>query len=107
MVAADTFLSFYDLSNVGNPLMEAMMSGKPIITLDVGDTGELIKNNENGILFPMDQLDKIPEMMMKIIENKDFTDKIAANALQTAKSEFWTWDERIAVEISKVESLLY
>lgn len=107
MVAADTFLSFYDLSNVGNPLMEAMMSGKPIITLDVGDTGELIKNNENGILLPMDQLDKIPEMMMKIIENKDFTDKIAANALQTAKSEFWTWDERIAVEISKVESLLY
>lgn len=33
------FLSFYNLSNVGNPLLEAMMAGKCIITLNNGDTG--------------------------------------------------------------------
>ena len=34
--AADIFLSFYDWSNVGNPLLEAMMSGKCIVTLNNG-----------------------------------------------------------------------
>jgi len=105
MVAADVFLSFYDLSNVGNPLMEAMMCGKPIITLDVGDTGELIKNNENGILLPKDDLEKIPEMMSLLIENKNLANKIACGARRTAYNEFWTWEERISAEIAKVETL--
>lgn len=106
MIAADAFLSFYDLSNVGNPLMEAMMCGKPIITLDVGDTKELIKNNENGILLPVNKLQDIPDKMIKIIEDKNFAFKIASGALKTAQSEFWSWEERISVEISKVELLL-
>jgi len=106
MVAADAFLSFYDLSNVGNPLMEAMMCGKPIITLDVGDTNELIKNNENGILLPMNKLQDIPEMMIKIIEDENFAKKIATGAIITAQTEFWSWEERISAEISKVEALL-
>ena len=38
MTIADIFLSFYDLSNVGNPLLEALSLGKPIITYNVGDT---------------------------------------------------------------------
>lgn len=106
MIAADAFLSFYDLSNVGNPLMEAMMCGKPIITLDVGDTKELIKNYENGILLPMNQITRIPEMMIKIIDDKDFAERIAISALKTAQSEFWSWEERITAEIEKVDSLL-
>ena len=39
---ADIFLSFYDWSNVGNPLLEAMMGGKCIVTLNNGDTGRFI-----------------------------------------------------------------
>lgn len=106
MIAADAFLSFYNLSNVGNPLMEAMMCGKPIVTLDVGDTNELIKNGENGVLLSPDKLDEIPNILIKIIENKKFCRKIATGALQTAHTEFWSWEERISTEISEVESLL-
>jgi glycosyltransferase involved in cell wall biosynthesis len=106
MVAADAFLSFYDLSNVGNPLLEAMMCGKAIITLDVGDTGELIVNNKNGILLSMDQLENIPEMMLKIIDDSALAERIGAGALKTARSEFWSWEERMSIEISKVEKLL-
>jgi len=106
MIAADAFLSFYDLSNVGNPLMEAMMCGKPIITLDVGDTKELVKNNENGILLSVDKLELIPEKMLKIIHDKIFSEKIAAGALKSANSEFWSWEERSKAELSRVAALL-
>lgn len=106
MVAADAFLSFYNISNVGNPLMEAMMCGKPIITLDVGDTSELIKNGENGILLSLDNLSQISHMMNKIIEDKEFRDNLSMGALKTAHREFWNWDDRISAEISKVSLLL-
>ena len=106
LVAADAFLSLYDLSNLGNPIMEAMMCGKPIITLDVGDTKELITNGENGILLLVDELEKLPEIMCKVIEDKFFSNLIAAGALATARNEFWSWEERISKEIIKVDLLL-
>jgi glycosyltransferase involved in cell wall biosynthesis len=49
--AADVFLSLNDLSNVGNPLLEAMACGKPIVTVDSGTTGQLIHDGETGILL--------------------------------------------------------
>lgn len=106
LIAADAFISLYDLSNVGNPLLEAMMCGKPIITLDVGDTRELVKNEENGILISINELEKIPEMMNRLIEDKYFLNKIATKALATASNEFWDWNERISSEISIAQSLL-
>jgi len=49
--AADVFLSLNELSNVGNPLLEAMACGKAIVTLDAGDTNELIHDAETGVLL--------------------------------------------------------
>ena len=106
MVAADAFLSFYDFSNVGNPLMESMMCGKPLITLDVGDTGKIIKNGINGVLLSQNDFDKIPNAMCKVIEDVEFSNKIANGALNFARNNFWSWDERISSEIRKVELLI-
>ena len=47
---ADVFLSLYDVSNLGNPLIEAMYFGKPIVTIDDGSTAALLVNQENAIL---------------------------------------------------------
>jgi glycosyltransferase involved in cell wall biosynthesis len=85
--------------------MEAMMCGKSIITLDVGETSDLIKNNKNGILLSLNDLDKIPEMMFKIITDIDFSKRIGIEALSTAHLEFWSWEDRISAEIRKVYAL--
>ena len=45
----DVFLSLYDLSNIGNPLFEAMNAGVPVLTVDVGATGTVIRDGENII----------------------------------------------------------
>lgn len=51
LAAADIFLSFYDWSNVGNPLLEAMKAGKCIITLNNDNTGRFIQNGYNWRSF--------------------------------------------------------
>lgn len=105
LFSADIFLSYYDLSNLGNPIMEAMMAGLPIITIDVGDTKELIRHNENGLLIPADRLEVIPEYMIELIRDKQLSARLANEALQTAKKEFWDWNARIKAEIEEVASL--
>lgn len=106
MVLSDVFLSFYNLSNVGNPLLEAMMCGKPIITLDVGDTKEIINDGGNGILIPVDEMDIIPSKMKKLICDKEYKENIAQGALKYAYSKLYTWSERMKYEINLVEALL-
>lgn len=102
---ADIFLSLYDLSNVGNPLLEAMTCGKPIITLDVGDTRLLIKNNFNGILLDTSDLDSLPTKILSLLDDSKFADMLGDNAKEFAEKEFWSWDDRMNAEINLVTDL--
>lgn len=106
LAAADIFLSFYDWSNVGNPLLEAMMAGKCIITLNNGDTGKFIKNRENGILLEYEDLPKLPQVIKELLANEEERNRLGTNARKFAEEYFWSWDERIEAEIQAVERLL-
>ncbi|MEG0517595.1 MAG: glycosyltransferase family 4 protein [Bacteroidales bacterium] len=105
LIMADVFLSFYDISNLGNPLFEAMMCGKPIITLDVGDTKTVIKDNETGILISLDKMEIIPSKMKLLIDNQKLRYDIGLKAKNYADTEFYSWEERMNKEIRKVEDL--
>ena len=102
---ADLFVSLYDLSNVGNPLLEAMICGKCIITLDNGETGTIIKDQENGILLDTEKLNGLAEIICGLIRNKRKRERLGNGARNFAMENFRTWDERIALEIRAVEKL--
>lgn len=106
LLSSSVFLSLYDLSNVGNPLLEAMRAGLPIITLDNGDTSKIIKNRYNGILIPESNIDDIPQMMIDLATNDDLAKKLGANALAYANEYFWTWEERMGKEFIEVSKLI-
>jgi len=103
---ADIFISLYDLSNVGNPLLEAMSCGKCIVTLDVGDTNKFIKNDENGILIKQNELKKLPKIIIKLLRDDWKRKNLGNNAKEFADKHFWTWEKRISTEISAVNNLL-
>lgn len=65
-----------------NALLEAMALGIPSIATDcpIGGSAILIKNNENGLLIPMNDEDKMIGAMEKIISNQDFSNRISQNA---------------------------
>lgn len=48
---AALFVSLYDRSNLCSPVMEALAAGKCIVTLNVGATGDVIRNGKNGVLL--------------------------------------------------------
>lgn len=105
MMAADVFLSLYDLSNVGNPLLEAMALGKCIITLDVGDTHSLIHDRENGILLTADVLPTLGAVMQELSENSVLCRQLGEAAAKYAQNNFCTWEKRMDREFQAVASL--
>ena len=106
LAAADIFLSFYDWSNVGNPLLEAMMAGKCIITLNNGDTSQFVNNGENGILLEYEDLSKLPAVIKELLADEEERKRLGTNARKFAKEQFWSWEERMEAEISLVNSLV-
>lgn len=105
MMACDVFLSLYDLSNVGNPLLEAMTLGKCIITLDVGDTRKLISNRENGILLTMQTLPELGKTMAELSADAALRESMGNAAAEYAKANFQTWQERMDSEFTAVSAL--
>ena len=99
MNSADIFVSLYDISNVGNPLLEAMRGGRCIVTLNTGATGEIIKNNENGILLDVNSITELPDVIIKLLKDEKLREKLDMNARKYASEHFQTWDERIKMEI--------
>lgn len=107
---ADIFLSFYEWSNVGNPLIEAMMARKCIVTLDNGDTGNIVKNRVNGILLKesntSELIKDISKSVVKLLKNVSLRLELGKNAQNFANKNFWGWETRMETEIKEVEKLL-
>lgn len=111
---ADTFISMYESSNVGNPLLESIRLNKLILTLDNGGTSEWISHKETGFIYSVDDVNDLTKADFDIIA-KDFlfaineNDKILAikrNLLSVSNSKLWTWDERFKEELSQIENIL-
>lgn len=106
MMACDIFISLYDLSNVGNPLLEAMTLGKCIVTLDVGDTSRLISNKENGILLNYQNLNSLGSVISELSENEKLRKDLGDKAANFAQENFYSWEKRMDVEFKAVSGLL-
>jgi glycosyltransferase involved in cell wall biosynthesis len=74
----------------GNPrvLVEAMMIGLPVVATNVIGIKDMIKNQETGYLVKEATPEALREGMRYVLNNKDFSSKIAAAGRQFALSEF-------------------
>ena len=108
MHAADVFLAVADLSNVGNPLLEAMACGMCIVAVDAGDTRDLIiddgvpgvssiARNRSGVAKPLE--DRLAELLVALAGDAAQRQRLAAGAAAYARRAFWTWDQRMAAEM--------
>lgn len=107
---ADIFISTYDVSNVGNPLLEAIRANKIIFTLNNGDTAQWITHRVNGFIYDVEDDDKLAFKMasdiFNLLRDNSLKNLIIDNIKKTEKEKLWTWNERLNAEIREVEKLL-
>lgn len=104
---ATFFLSMYDHSNVGNPLLEAIKAKKIIVTLNNGDTNRWIKHKKNGLIYNAnsDYYTQCAKDIISIIDNPGMATMYKENLLKLEKEKLWDWSERMFAETSEVAKI--
>ncbi len=111
---SEFFLSMYESSNVGNPLLEAIRYNKIIATLNNGDTNLWIKHNINGLIFDVNDKDDLSQSqyltiatsIQELLNDENRIKTIKNNLQITATEKLWTWESRVSYEINAVNKLL-
>lgn len=106
MHAADLFLAVADLTNGGNPLLEAMTCGMPIVAVDGGDTRDLIEDGVTGRLLPSGEPAAIARAVVDLAHDAAGRQQLGAAARRYAEEHFWTWEQRLQAELEEVERLV-
>jgi len=106
MRAADVFLALADLSNVGNPLLEAMCCALPAVAVDAGDTRSLVRDGETGRLLLSGDAGAVARAVAGLARDPSLRERLAAGARRYAAEHFWTWEDRMRAELDEVERLV-
>lgn len=70
---------------LGVSIMEAAASGTTIIASKVGGIPELLKNNQEALLLDKNNSEELYRAIVKVIENKEFREKITHNAYKRSQ----------------------
>jgi glycosyltransferase involved in cell wall biosynthesis len=106
MSNSDVFLSHYELSNVGNPLWEALSNDCIVVTINNGDTGKVIEDGISGIISPESDYMSNAAKIQRVLSNPSSMSEITMNGRKVLKSSVTTWDERMSIEVSQVTKLI-
>ena len=69
-------------------LLEAGMAGVPVIATNVGGIGEIIKNDETGILIESKNNKALADSILKVYNDKEFCQKISVNLKKVITKDF-------------------
>jgi len=102
---SNIFLSHYELSNVGNPLWEAINNKCLVVTINNGDTEKIIQNNFNGIISDENCYVDNANKLVNLSQNE--FEKILQNATKTLKENVQSWDNRMELEYVEAVQCIY
>jgi glycosyltransferase involved in cell wall biosynthesis len=91
---ADCFVLSSDYEGWGLVVVEAASFGLPIIMTDVGCAGEVIKNNESGVVIPVGGKDSLVSVMDKMMNDEKFRKRVGDEAKE-AVSKLPTKEETL------------
>ena len=83
--AADAFLLTSDSEGWALSAVEAGAHALPIIMTDVGLAGEVIKDEESGLIIPINDREKLILSMKRIIDDHDLRRRLGQGALEAVR----------------------
>ena len=82
---AKIFVLTSDLEGLALSVIEAMMSGLPVVVSDVGDLGDIVKHEVNGYLVPRRHPELFAKYLVDLLSNKKKLEAFGKTAIQSAK----------------------
>jgi glycosyltransferase involved in cell wall biosynthesis len=76
-------------------VLEAMATGRPVITTDAPGCRETVQHEVNGLLVPVGDVPKLAAAMTRMIENPELAEAYAAAGLRMARERY---DARVVSE---------
>jgi glycosyltransferase involved in cell wall biosynthesis len=83
----DLFLLFSRWEGLPLSILEAMAAGLPIVASDIKGNNELV-SEENGVLLPIDALDKLKETLASITEDREKLQKWGRRSREIVQKKF-------------------
>ena len=71
-----------------NSILEYMAAGKPVVATDVGGAAEAVIENETGFLVESDDVEKMAERLIELLENPGTAEKFGRKARQIVEEKF-------------------
>lgn len=81
---ANVFLSPSSIENSSNSIGEAMLLGTPVVSSDVGGIRNLMINEEEGLIYPADDVASLAKCIDRIFSDTDFANHLSHRAKQKA-----------------------
>jgi len=78
--SADIFLLTSNYEGWSLAAIEAMAAGCPVVMTDVGCAGEMVKNNQTGLVVPVGDEEAVVEAVLRMLTNKELVIKIKQRA---------------------------
>ena len=103
--ACDICVSFHDLTNLCNPLIEACVCGKCIVTTNIGGISDLLTHGKNSIVLDNSDENKLAGALLSVAADGSLRNRYAEAAFQRG-IELKTWKERMDMEAAEVELVL-
>jgi glycosyltransferase involved in cell wall biosynthesis len=85
---ADVYVSASAAEGLSNSLLEAMSSGLPCVVTDVGGVRDVITTDEQGVVVPPDDLDRLVDEVIRLLADPDRRRTMGVAARSTV-SEGW------------------
>ena len=106
-LAADIFLSLYDRTNLGNPLLEAMYFGRAIVTLADGSTDHLVRDGRSAYLVSQAKIEsELPERVYQLLTDSPLRLSFGQEARQAFREQVPTWERRMGWEHELIQQIL-
>lgn len=103
--ATDIFVNPSYSEGLGISVLEAASIGLPIIATDVGGTGEIIAEQETGILVKPASIEQLEQKLRELLTSTELRKQLGTNARIFVEKEFG-WNETIEKYIGLYSTLI-
>ncbi|HSG28176.1 MAG TPA: glycosyltransferase family 4 protein, partial [Candidatus Krumholzibacterium sp.] len=104
--SCDIFVGTNELTNMSMPPCESLLCGVPVVAFDVAGTSEAVIDGRTGLLCPDNDIEALTASIERLLEDPALRERLGRQAMEFARSEFMSWEDRTSSEVEVLRSLI-